>query len=242
MNQRETPTPTVAAPAPLPAPSAPPDPGAFSQMALSLALHAGVLLLSALAMPALGETPDSSSVAAEQFLLGASFADPAPPEEDAPVPEIVDSPDADGHSVVRSRCGEHGGSMGDPAVAATGHRYGVQGPADNADPHVSRDSAWGDTSWEVLRVGLPSGHWGGAADAPAAPWGRDDSLGTDPANARGEMWGDAIGAARGSPGAGIGLVRLCETCGANGRGRWFEGTRSAGATGTESAHAWGRPF
>jgi tetratricopeptide (TPR) repeat protein len=100
------------------------------------------------------------------------------------------------------------GSMGNPNSKVSGNRYGVQGPPDNADPHIARQQALRDSA-EFGMIGLlnsgaggdpnaPTSPWGStaatasaapAASATAAPWGRDDSLGNDPASARGNMWG-----------------------------------------------------
>ena len=38
------------------------------------------------------------------------------------------------------------GSMGNPNTKATGNRYGVQGPADNPDPHIARQAALRDAA------------------------------------------------------------------------------------------------
>ena len=53
------------------------------------------------------------------------------------------------------------------------------------------------------------------------------------------MWGEGYGVSAGSPGAGVGRKRLCETCGDEGRGAWRERehrmTAGGGLTGTEAA-------
>jgi hypothetical protein len=45
------------------------------------------------------------------------------------------------------------GSMGNPNTKATGNRYGVQGPADNADPHIARQAALREAA-EFGMIGL----------------------------------------------------------------------------------------
>jgi hypothetical protein len=90
-------------------------------------------------------------------------------------------------------------AMGDRPTAERDRRYGVRGPGDNPDPHIARPSrgesrAWDGIGWQGL---------GGDARAPTAVWGRDDALGTDPESARGNMWGEAIGRARGALGLGL---------------------------------------
>ena len=150
---------------------------------------------------------------------------------------------ADDREPTRSRCGDrHGGTMGLPSVDDTGRRYGIQGPSDNPDPHVASHPANPGLDHYFTFPGgpaTPSPWWGGNRDAPMMPWGRDDSLGTNPLSARGNMWGDAIGVSFGSPGSGIGLRTLCPTCGDTGSGARVERNPSAslggGATGTARA-------
>ena len=123
--------------------------------------------------------------------------------------------------------------MGDTRAAPVGRRYGVEGPADNADPHIAREDHPRPQSFVSIFFFGPERWLGGDPDAPIAPWGRDDALGTDPESARGHLWGELIGRAFGSPGAGAGLSILCDTCGSEGRGVGLEGTAPGGATGTE---------
>ncbi|MCK6588764.1 MAG: AgmX/PglI C-terminal domain-containing protein, partial [Polyangiaceae bacterium] len=94
------------------------------------------------------------------------------------------------------------GSMGNPNTKASGNRYGIQGPADNPDPHIARQSALRDAA-EFGMIGLLNSGSGGDPNAPTAPWGRDDSLGNDPMSARGNMWGAEIGDVSGAGGLGL---------------------------------------
>jgi hypothetical protein len=95
-----------------------------------------------------------------------------------------------------SRCGGDVdmGTKHDPRVA----RYGIQGPADNPDPRLSR---WRlDFKPEAhthVEPGLLAPWQPEDSAAPSAPWGRDYSLGTDEVSARGNMWGDDIDKAPG---------------------------------------------
>ncbi len=204
-------------------------------VAASLAAHALVLAGAASAIPPLGELPTAPAETDQQYLLGPFSGTTTEREEDEPIVEAVTRIAPDGEERAYSRCGERrGGSMGDPGAQETGLRYGVQGPADNADPHIARVARDRDT-WPTA-IGFTEGDpWGGDRDAPTMVWGRDDSLGNDEASARGNAWGDGLGAAFGSPGAGVGVKRPCETCGARGRGRDAGRTAPGGATGTENA-------
>ncbi len=122
---------------------------------------------------------------------------------DEPEPEPPPTPASEVYPVKHgltgnSRCGGER-DMGTPMIAH-GRRYGVRGPKDNPDPHISR--------FEFAQT------WGGwiYSDDPdnrahTAPWARDDSLGTDEVSARGNMWGDDIGDADGEVGI-AGLAHL----------------------------------
>ena len=90
--------------------------------------------------------------------------------------------------------------MGNPTTKETGHRFGIQGPRTNPDPHVARQSALRENV-DFGVIALINAGAGGDPNAPTAPWGRDDSLGNDPMSARGNMWGDAIGDSFGAAGA-----------------------------------------
>lgn len=107
------------------------------------------------------------------------------------------------------------GSMGNPNTRDTGKRYGVQGPADNPDPHIARQAALREAA-EFGMIGLLNTGAGGDPNAPTAPWGRDTSLGNDPLSARGNMWGDSIGDAFGA--GGLGLSGIGEGGGGRGEG------------------------
>jgi Ca-activated chloride channel family protein len=120
------------------------------------------------------------------------------------------------------------GSMGNPNMRPTNQRYGAMGPQDreSAKDSNARDEkkAALDKAAEFGMIGLiPPG---GDPNAPTAPWGRDDVPSTpaaakapmapppppaqpgaaaaaDPASARGNMWGDAVGDAFGAGGLGL---------------------------------------
>jgi hypothetical protein len=205
---------------------------------LAAALHAGVLWASARAMPPLGDV-DLDVAESYQHVFGWYQIAPADPEEDDRPAQTPADDAPDGRERSESRCSEaRGGSMGDPAAVEEGRRYGVRGPADNPDPHLAQ---LGGQSWEwpESMIGLSvRPQWGGDPAAPVAPWGRDDSLGNDAHSARGNMRGDAVASSLGSPGAGLGLKRICPTCGDDGRGgprALALDTGEGGATGTERA-------
>jgi hypothetical protein len=202
-------------------------------MGFSLAVHAALLLAAAHAIPALNETDTLQTWDATPYIITPRVETVTDREPDAPTFERVETSDPDDRPIVNSRCAdEHGGSMGDPVVGKARRRYGVQGPADNADPHLARWAAWRD-AWESY-IGLTPRPWGGDPTAPVVAWGRDDSLGNDAKSARGNLWGDDIGMAIGSPGAGIGHREICATCGGSGRGMRSYPTEEGGPTLTQS--------
>ncbi len=120
----------------------------------------------------------------------------AEPEADDPPANIASRVFATIHAITgNSSCGGDidMGTKHDPRVA----RYGVQGPRDNPDPHMSR---WRLDFKPEARVYAEPGLLALRPEdsaAPAAPWGRDYSLGTDEVSARGNMWADDIDRAPG---------------------------------------------
>ena len=126
--------------------------------------------------------------------------------------------------------------MGNPNTKSTGQRVGVKGPADNPDPHIARQAALRD-AMEFGMIGLLNSGAGGDPDAPTAPWGRDDSLGTDELSARGNMWGDSIGDSFGA--GGLGLSGIGE--GGGGRGEGI-GLGSIGTIGHGAGTGTGQGF
>ncbi|HEX2870482.1 MAG TPA: AgmX/PglI C-terminal domain-containing protein, partial [Polyangiaceae bacterium] len=91
-----------------------------------------------------------------------------------------------------------------PAVAASPAAASPPPPpADKPqDPHLARQQALKDAV-EFGSIGLLNAAAGGDPNAPAAPWGRDTSLGPNEISARGNMWGDEVGDAYGAGGLGL---------------------------------------
>jgi hypothetical protein len=132
------------------------------------------------------------------------------------------------------------GSMGNPNTQDTGHKYGVQGPKDNPDPHLAKQAALQEAA-QFGMIGLISTMGGGDPDAPTAPWGRDDSSGQDEKSARGNMFGDTIGDSFGA--GGLGLSGVGEGGGGRGEGIGlgnFGGLGHGAGTGTGEGIGNGR--
>jgi hypothetical protein len=216
---------------------APPAVGAskIAPAVIAVALHAGVLVGSAFAMPSL--TPADEPAPSQDYVLQRFFIDGAerePMTEELP-DEDIPTLYGDDRELAQEAGGRiEGGSMGEPTSEDDGHHYGVHGPSDNPDPHLARSPST-MAAWDFTR-GNEDLQWGGDPHAPTVPWGRDDSLGNDATSATANMWGDRIGASFGVAGDSAGKRKLCSPCGGNGRGpRLVLPTTGGGATGTEPA-------
>ena len=181
----------------------------FAAWWLAAALgHAAVLVALAAAVPRLGMVPELPVDRDELRLVQAGvlglgepeFEEPAPTDMLGMYPSPVHLPDG-------ARCGDRE-DLGGSELLARG-RYGIGGPKDNPDPHLSRYREVGSSvqQGEPARVrrsptaplDVPSAD----PDALVAVWGREDSLGTDRHSVRGAMWGDRLDT---SPGGDSGKI------------------------------------
>jgi hypothetical protein len=182
---------------------------------LSFLAHAGLIAAMAFFVPPLGLTDDEELDKDALFLMQQYLKAAAEREQEEKDPEVVqdNSDNKEGGTGTRAK-GEEG-SMGNPTTKATNKRYAVQGPKDNADPHIARQAALRE-AMEFGMIGLLNTGAAGDPNAPTAPWGRDTSSGTDEISARGNMWGDEIGDAFGA--GGLGLSGIGEGGGGRGEG------------------------
>ncbi|HEX7664676.1 MAG TPA: AgmX/PglI C-terminal domain-containing protein [Polyangiaceae bacterium] len=191
------------------------EPAAFLFIGLSFLVHAGILASLAFFMPSMGgddaEAIDRDQILKMQHMLDAA----AEREQEERETEQVDANADNKEGGTGTRAKGEEGSMGNPTTKETGHRYGVQGPQDNPDPHIARQAALKEAA-EFGMIGLLNVGAGADPNAPTAPWGREDSLGNDPMSARGNMWGDAIGDSFGA--GGLGLSGVGEGGGGRGEG------------------------
>jgi hypothetical protein len=168
-----------------------------SCIGLSALAHALVLAAAAMAAPPLNLGPADPSardttILIQQYLVAAAQRESAD--------DLTPTEEAMGASGPPTRCGLRAGSKMGLPVAKRNGRYGVQGPADNADPHIARTAGMAEAS-EFGMIGSLAHE---NAESLIAPWGRDSSLGTDPVSARGNMWGEEIAASAGQSGMGLG--------------------------------------
>ncbi|MDI1430519.1 AgmX/PglI C-terminal domain-containing protein [Polyangium sorediatum] len=204
---------------------------------LSMAVHLGLLAAMAFFMPPLGAT-DEDGVSDDQKFMIQQFLNAAAEKEmeEKETEQVADNAADNKEGGTGTRAKGEEGSMGNPNTKSSGNRYGVQGPADNADPHIARQAALRDAA-EFGMIGLLNSGAGGDPNAPTAPWGRDDSLGNDALSARGNMWGDNIGDSFGA--GGLGLSGIGE--GGGGRGEGI-GLGSIGTIGHGAGTGTGQGF
>ncbi len=205
---------------------------------LSLAVHAGLLAAMAFFMPPMGATDEDGINSDQQYLIQQYLQAAAEKEqEEKPTEQVAENAADNKEGGTGTRAKGEEGSMGNPNTKLTGNRYGVQGPADNADPHIARQAALRDAA-EFGMIGLLNSGAGGDPNAPTAPWGRDDSLGNDPLSARGNMWGNDIGESFGA--GGLGLSGIGEGGGGRGEGIGLGGIGTIGhGAGTGTGQGFG---
>lgn len=127
-----------------------------------------------------------------------------PPETQVEeTPEFLnntDNPNEDEGGKGKRHKGEEG-QMGKRDAKKTNNRYGIQGPADNPDPHMARENArtQAQTTGIIGILRASSGSW----NAPTSEYGRDTALGNDPMSALGALMGDQIGENFGYGGLGL---------------------------------------
>jgi len=210
---------------------------AMLYVGLSMAVHVGLLSAMAFFMPPLGLMDEDEMSKDQLYLIQQYLSAAAEREMEQKETDQISEDNADnkeGGTGTRAK-GEEG-SMGDPNSRDSNKRYGVAGPKNNPDPHIARSAALREAA-QFGMIGLLNTGAGGDPNAPTAPWGRDDSLGTDPISARGNMWGDSIGDAFGA--GGLGLSGIGE--GGGGRGEGI-GLGSIGTIGHGAGTGTGQGF
>ncbi|MGD0676187.1 MAG: AgmX/PglI C-terminal domain-containing protein [Polyangiaceae bacterium] len=217
------------------------EPAAFLYTGLSFLLHMGLVAVFAFFMPSMrgddSEDIDRDQILMMQKLLNAAAEREQEERQDQEVTETA--PDQkEGGTGTRAK-GEEG-SMGNPNTKDSGHKYGVQGPKDNPDPHLAKQAALQEAA-QFGMIGLISTMGGGDPNAPTAPWGREESSGSDEKSARGNMFGDTIGDSFGA--GGLGLSGVGEGGGGRGEGIGlgnFGGLGHGAGTGTGQGIGNGR--
>jgi hypothetical protein len=192
--------------------------------ALSMALHLGVLAAAAVFMPPMAmadeEGVPADQIAALRFMLTTTSEKET---EQKPDDATTDTKTQDREGGTGAQAMGESGKMGSQTSSATNRRYAVEGPADNADPHIAKSNMLRDAGTFGV-IGILSSLAAGDPSSPTAVWGRDEALGNDPRSANGNLWGQEIGDAAGL--GGLGLTGIGE-----GGGGRYEGI-GLGALGT----------
>ena len=216
------------------------EPAAFLYTGLSFLLHMGLIAVFAFFMPSM-KGDDSEDIDRDQILMMQKLLNAAAEREqeqrDDQTPDVAND-EKEGGTGTRAK-GEEG-SMGNPNTKDSGHKYGVQGPKDNPDPHLAKQAALQEAA-QFGMIGLISTMGGGDPNAPTAPWGREESSGQDEKSARGNMFGDTIGDSFGA--GGLGLSGVGEGGGGRGEGIGlgnFGGLGHGAGTGTGQGIGSGR--
>jgi len=188
----------------------------LAYLGLSGLVHGGLLAAMFFFMPPLDSTDKNEMSSDQSAMLKQMLQAYAEKEqEEQKTEETTETKPDDKEGGTGTRAKGEEGQMGNPVSHASNMRYGVKGPQNNPDPHLARQAALQDAR-DFGMVGLLNTGAGGDPNAPTAVFGRDDSLGTDPMSARGNMWGDSIGDAFGA--GGLGLSGIGEGGGGRGEG------------------------
>ncbi|MCB9599500.1 MAG: AgmX/PglI C-terminal domain-containing protein [Polyangiales bacterium] len=126
---------------------------------------------------------------------------PATEEEETPEWLEEDTQQADDSGGKGKRHKGEEGAMGKKEANKTNNRYGIEGPADNQDPHMAREEAreMARNAGVLGTLRAMTGAW----NSPTSPFGRDTALGNDPMSALGALMGDSIGENFGYGGLGL---------------------------------------
>ncbi|MBI5535802.1 MAG: AgmX/PglI C-terminal domain-containing protein [Deltaproteobacteria bacterium] len=210
---------------------------ALGSMLLSLVAHAAGLMSGWLYAPPLGISESEDALRDQMTLMQQYLSATAQTERDWPVEAVVSElPIPEGGTGVRSK-GEEGG-MGTISARGPIRRFGIKGPADNADAHIASLDARSEAA-EFGLIGLLNAGAGGDPYAPVAAWGRESSLGTDALSASGAMWGEAPGEAFGV--GGLGLSGIGEGGGGRGEGLGLGRINTVGhGAGTGTSQGFGK--
>ncbi|MFO0586177.1 MAG: AgmX/PglI C-terminal domain-containing protein [Polyangiaceae bacterium] len=191
------------------------DRGGLPFQALSMALHLGMLGAAAMFMPPSALASEDSlsheQVEGLKMILNVN----AEREQDATKQDTAQDTKGDREGGTGQAASGESGKMGSTASRATNGKWGAEGPKDNADVHLSRETAIA-MARDFGMVGLLNAGLGGDKNAPTVPWGGFDTLGRDPKSANGGMWGSDIGESSGA--GGLGLSGVGEGAGGNGIG------------------------
>jgi hypothetical protein len=165
----------------------------------SFALHALFLLMMYFMPP--GGSALSLDLLSEDSRLAKYLMEPPETVEEETPDWLQNSESDDQEGGKGKRHKDEEGQMGKEESKKTKNKYGIQGPADNQDPHMAREAA----KEEAKNAGIlgvlsqSTGSW----NSPTSPYGQDTALGYDPMSALGALMGDQIGENFGFGGLGL---------------------------------------
>ncbi len=166
---------------------------------LSFAFH-GLFLLMMYFMPPKGSGLSLDLLNEDSRLAKYLMEPPETIEEEQPDwLQPSETPDDEGGKGKRHKDDE--GAMGKEESKKTKNKFGIEGPPDNQDPVMARESAK-EAAKNVGILGVLSASTG-SWNSPTSPYGADTALGYDPMSALGALMGDAIGENQGFGGLGL---------------------------------------
>jgi TonB family protein len=175
------------------------DPKRYAWTLLSFLIHA-LFLLAMYFMPPGGSALSLDLLSEDSRLAKYLMEPPETIEEETPDwLQNSESDDQEGGKGKRHKDEE--GQMGKEESKKTKNKYGIQGPADNQDPHMAREAAKEEAKTAGI-LGVLSQSTG-AWNSPTSPYGQDTALGYDPMSALGALMGDQIGENFGFGGLGL---------------------------------------
>ncbi|MRG94847.1 AgmX/PglI C-terminal domain-containing protein [Polyangium spumosum] len=192
---------------------------------VSLAVHAGLLAAAAFFLPPLGvDEQDGISAEDKYFIQHALDVSAEREQEKKETPELVetDAQSPGGSSGARARDSE--GKTGSTTSRNTDGRLAFSGPRDNTDPQIARHAAL-DEARNFGMIGMLNVMNGGSP--VTASWGGETSLGSDPRDAVGNLWGTTLDDAAGA--GGLGLTGLDQGGGGKGEGIGIDRIGTIGA-------------
>ena len=162
---------------------------------LSFFLHAAAVASLAYFLPSLGND-DAESMDRDQIMMMQKYLDAAAEKDQERLEEAGDKPEA---GDLGQRAAGESGAMGSTVAPVANARWAKKGPADNANPQLSREALKAEMMNSGM-VGLLATSGMSDPDAPTSPWGELTAQGKDALSANGKMWADDIGSAFGSGG------------------------------------------
>jgi len=174
----------------------------FSFFGLSLAAIGSFMAAAAFLVPAQNGIEDEGFNADQVYVIRQYMSAIAEQEAVAQKEQAANAETADHEGGTGTRAKHEEGVMGKATETNRNGRYGVAGPSNNPNPHISHQQAMDEAKHFGL-IGMLNAGLAGDPHAPTAPWGENEALGKDSISAQGNMWGDELKDAFGMGGPGL---------------------------------------